>query len=182
MNQRIFSRRVGVSTGLSRYSVAMAMLVKDRARLDAADVLRDTWTAGYPVDPERIATNLGLVVRRIPLENGVSGMIQAEPGFDAEIFVNSNDTPQRQRFTIAHELGHYYERTSRGFRDFNFIDYRSNDHYDLHEFYADEFAGALLMPRQELDSILKERSISGAAMHFDVSLAAVKKRLERLEL
>lgn len=158
------------------------MLVKDKARLDAREVLGETWAAGFPVDPERIASQLGIVVRRIPLEDGVSGMLQAEPGFDPEIFVNSNDTRQRQQFTIAHELGHYYERAKSGETDFNYIDYRGTT-YDLHEFYADEFAGALLMPITELDRLKGAGSnIADLARHFGVSIAAVQKRLERLEL
>lgn len=158
------------------------MLVKDKARSDAQAVLRDTWTLGAPVDPKRIADNLGITVRYLPLEQNVSGMLRVEDDF-AEIYVNSNDVPTRQRFTIAHELGHYIERTSQGKTDFNFIDYRSGDVYDLHEFYADEFAGALLMPATELQARREsETPLPLIARHFGVSVAALQKRIERLEL
>lgn len=157
------------------------MLVKDKARLDAKQLLHETWAAGIPVDPERIASQLDIVVTRLPLEPNVSGMLKAEPG-NIEIFVNSSDTAARQRFTIAHEIGHYYERFNRGIVDFNVIDYRSSDHYDLHEFYADEFAGALLMPTAEVNAAIKE-GLSPAliAARFQVSPAAAKRRVERLE-
>lgn len=158
----------------------MGTLVKDQARLDASDVLDRTWAAGFPVDPERIAFQLDIIVTRLPLKDGISGMLKAEPDF-TEIFVNSTDTPARQRFTIAHEIGHYIERTSRGNFDFNFIDYRDNRNYDLHEFYADEFAGALLMPTQELRRLVEEgKPPAVIAAHFGVSVPAVLQRVKRL--
>lgn len=157
------------------------MLVKDKARQDAATTLRETWTLGAPVDPERIASQLNIVVTRLPLEDGISGMLKAEPDF-VEIFVNSNDVPARQRFTIAHEIGHYVERTARGNFDFNVIDYRSTENYDLHEFYADEFAASLLMPTRELAAALDEGlSIPLIAARFGVSVPAAQMRVSRLE-
>lgn len=157
------------------------MLVKDKARLDAKRVLEETWAAGLPVDPERIASQLDILVTRLPLEAGISGMLRVEP-YGAEIFVNSADSPARQRFTIAHEIGHWYERTSRGLYDFNVIDYRSTENYDLHEFYADEFAASLLMPTRELRSALDDGlPIPLIAARFNVSVPAAKMRVERLD-
>lgn len=157
------------------------MLVKDKARLDAKQVLEQSWTAGLPVDPERVASYFDVTVSRLPLERGISGMLKVEP-YSAEIFVNSDDVPARQRFTIAHELGHWYERTSRGLIDFNVIDYRSTENYNLHEFYADEFAASLLMPTRELNDALAEGlTIPLIAARFGVSVPAAKMRVERLK-
>ena len=157
------------------------MLVKDKARLDAGDVLSQTWSLGTPVDPERIASQLDITVTRLPLDDGISGMLKAEPDW-VEIFVNSNDPEPRQRFTIAHEIGHYYERRSRGLKDFNVIDYRTTEGYDLHEFYADEFAGSLLMPTKAVRQLVDEGvSIPLIAAHFKVSVPAAQKRVERLD-
>lgn len=158
------------------------MLVMDKARLDASRVLQDTWVAGFPVDPKRIADQLGISVTYLPLERNVSGMLQVE-GDWAEIFINSGDPEPRQRFTVAHEIGHYIERTSNGVTDFNFIDRRSSENYDLHEFYADEFAGALLMPVVELSKLRQEGlPLPLIAHRFGVSVPALTKRIERLEL
>lgn len=162
----------------------MAQLVKDQARDAAVQVLADTWSAGIPVDPERIAAHFpNVTVTRLPLENGISGMLRVEPDY-AEIYVNSADSPERQRFTIAHELGHYIERTSRGVMDFNVIDYRDTDpdKYDLHEFYADEFAGNLLMPTAEVRRALDEGiPLPLFAARFRVSLPAARRRISRVE-
>ncbi|GMA33542.1 ImmA/IrrE family metallo-endopeptidase [Litorihabitans aurantiacus] len=158
------------------------MLVKDKARQDAREVLDETWSAGYPVDPERIATHLGIIVRRTYLEDGVSGLLRVEPGRDAEIFVSATDTEQRQRFTIAHELGHYWERTSRGDTDFNIVERRGGK-YDLHEFYADEFAGALLMPEHQVrDLVNGGAGLARLVREFDLSVPAVRKRLDNLAI
>lgn len=158
------------------------MLIKEKARIDAAEVLDTCWAADFPVDPERIAHSLGMVVYRLPLESGVSGILRVEPGDDPEIFVNNTDSPLRQTFTIAHEIGHYIERTDRDEVDFNIIERRGMD-YDLHEFYADEFAGNLLMPEDEVKKLhARSSSIVSMARHFGVSLRAVQKRLQRLGL
>jgi Zn-dependent peptidase ImmA (M78 family) len=73
-----------------------------------AHELRERYHAAYggdelPVPVERIAEDfLGLAIERRELE--VSGML-----FPAErrILVNSSEPETRQRFTIAHELGHW---------------------------------------------------------------------------
>ena len=158
------------------------MQVKDKARRDAEDVRDGYWLLGFPVDPERIASSMGIIVERLPLEEGISGMIRVEPGMDPVVYLNENEVIQRQRFTLAHEIGHYYERTDSGDTDFNFIDHRGAG-YDLHEFYADEFAGALLMPEAEFRRLqASDIGLAGMARHFGVSIAAIQKRRQRLDL
>lgn len=160
----------------------MAMLVKDKAQADAADVLDAYWANGFPVDPERIAEAMGMTVDLRLLEPGISGMLRVEPGIRPEVFVDLQDTPQRRAFTIAHEIGHYYERVGRDEVDFNFIDRRGAE-YDVHEFYADEFAGNLLMPDQEVRRIAADgMRLARMAQHFGVSLPAMRTRLRRLGL
>lgn len=86
------------------------------------------------------------------------------------------------RFTLAHELGHYVERVDvSDDNDFSFVEKREPGQYDLHEFYADEFAGALLMPEQPFMTMLDEgKSLIEIAARFGVSLDAARKRRERL--
>jgi Zn-dependent peptidase ImmA (M78 family) len=65
--------------------------------------------------------------------------------------------------------------------DFSFVEKREPGQYDLHEFYADEFAGALLMPEQPFMKMLDENvSLIEIAARFGVSLDAARKRRERL--
>jgi Zn-dependent peptidase ImmA (M78 family) len=156
-------------------------LVIDAARDAAAAVIADYWQPGaFPVDVEAIAKSMGLRVEYTYLRDGVSGMIEAR-GEDIVIYVDFDENPARQRFTIAHELGHFVERSNQGQRDFAFIDERGTK-YDLHEFYADEFAGNLLMPADEIGR-LRSRGFSNVEMaaHFGVSVPALNKRIDRLK-
>lgn len=159
----------------------MALIV-DVARKAAEDVLADYWHPDkFPVDVEAIAEKMGLTIDRTFLRDGVSGMIRVRPNEDPVIYVNAEENPLRQRFTIAHELGHYVERSNQGQNNFAFIDERGT-RYDLHEFYADEFAGNLLMPADEVARLrdLEYTNVQMAA-HFGVSAPALNKRLERLQ-
>lgn len=130
----------------------------------------------------KMANMLGARVWVRPLEPDVSGFVLKEKDTAPEVFINSLETSQRQRFTLAHEIGHVIERDLiAGDNDYSFIDYRKSDDYNLHEFYADEFAGALLMPADELLRIVKAQGEYAAAEHFGVSVPAVRKRCDRLE-
>lgn len=128
-----------------------------------------------------MANMLGARVWVRPLEPDISGFVLKEKGTAPEIFINELETPQRQRFTLAHEIGHLVERNVLARDDdYSFIDHRRTDSYDLHEFYADEFAGELLMPADELDQIVTQHGEYIAAHHFGVSVPAINKRRERL--
>src|ERR1044072_6020383 len=63
----------------------------------------------YPVKLSALAHALGVPVKASTLAPGISGEIRPDPdrpgGF--LIRVNRHDPPNRQRFTVAHELGHF---------------------------------------------------------------------------
>jgi len=66
------------------------------------------------------------------------------------ILVNSQHHPNRQRFTIAHELGHlllHGYRTPHADTQFRLRDARSSEGSVLEEIQANRFAAELLMPR-----------------------------------
>jgi len=54
---------------------------------------------------DRIAKSLGAIVRFSPLDEELSGMIHIKDNVPI-IGVNSLHHPHRQRFTVAHEIGH----------------------------------------------------------------------------
>lgn len=61
-----------------------------------------------PVDVLAIAAEIGIPVVYENLEDNISGAIRAVGADeDYQIVVNSNHPRVRQRFTVAHELGHY---------------------------------------------------------------------------
>jgi Zn-dependent peptidase ImmA (M78 family) len=107
-------------------------------------------------------------------------------GLAAAIAVEARDAAVRQAFTCAHELGHYVERSERGgdpTQPFAFVDRRTSAS-DIHEFYANEFAGNLLMPQEEVRRQIEENRLSAIELagYFGVSLPAMSVRLRRLNL
>src|SRR4051812_44287740 len=101
------------------------------AEKEADRLLRSAWKRGedgfvVPVDPFEIAARLGLQLYAAQLDPDVSGMLVKRPGDDPEIYVNAHDHEHRQRFSCAHELGHYLLRAAAERDDsFGYIDRRS---------------------------------------------------------
>ena len=108
-------------------------------------VLSSTGFNDKNVDIVKVANLLGYSVFQADLGGSVAGMVEKNSS-EAKIFINENELPERQRFTIAHEIGHILLHHNGG-QDIDFTDYRNNDRYDKKEFEADNFAAALLMPK-----------------------------------
>lgn len=159
------------------------MLLWESARLEAEKLRAVLSPGSHGLDNlVKMASMLGARVWVQPLEPDISGFVLKEKDTPPEVFINALETPQRQRFTLAHEIGHLIERASiAGDDDYSFIDYRKSDDYNLHEFYADEFAGALLMPAEEFEQVMRQQGEYGAAEYFGVSVPAVRKHRARLE-
>ena len=81
----------------------------------------------------------------------VSGAILIDNG-NTQILVNSKDKRTRRRFTVAHELGHYYLHREQFQQDEAFIDYRDGSK-NKRELEADYFAGYLLAPTEKIEEI-----------------------------
>jgi IrrE N-terminal-like domain len=140
-----------------------------------------------PVDPFTIARDLGIGVFTVrELSHDISGMLKKGGGYeDPEILLSPQDSRNRQRFTCAHELGHYTRQVKRGDDGaWEFVDHRerlSAGGHDADEAYANRFAAELLMPR---DIVLDQMSASNpAALAFDFGVAsdAIRFRLESLD-
>ena len=128
-----------------------------------------------------ICNVLGASVRIADLPGKTSGFIIKYSGQDPEIFINAQDSRERQKLTLAHELGHLWERRELARDDeYSFVDKRDGT-IDLHEFFANEFAGALLMPKELFESVISEGDVRAASV-FGVSEAAVRRRQNRLEI
>lgn len=132
---------------------------------DRAQLLLDR--LGFKVAPtpvEKVAKALGAQIRFAPFDNELSGMIHVKDGVPI-IGVNSLHHPNRQRFTIAHELGHLELHlamiTSSVHVDKAFPalmrDEKSATGTESIEIEANQFASALLMPRALIDEALAKR-------------------------
>lgn len=142
-----------------------------------------------PVDVIKIAKLNDIAVYEGELEKNISGAIRYnKEKQNFEIMVNKNDTRERKRFTIAHEIGHYFLHKELLMSDEIHIDimYRmpnDNEEENKREKDVDYFAGALLMNKTLLTKIYMENhTITELAEIFDVSVSAMTVRLDILGL
>lgn len=147
-----------------------------------------------PVPVEAIATDLALLIEPTALADSVSGILVVSTGRGV-IGVNKSHSFRRQRFTIAHEIGHYVLHRDQAqlfidkdYRVF-FRDERPQDAGDLRERDANAFAAALLMPRARVSRIAKSHHfelgdedgpVLELAKMFEVSSQAMTYRLANL--
>ena len=75
------------------------------ARAQALQLIEQHGIKTAPVPIERIARALGVKVQYAPFDGELSGMAFIKDGVPI-IGVNSLHHPNRQRFTLAHELAH----------------------------------------------------------------------------
>lgn len=165
------------------------------AERDARELLERAWLKVgpgrivLPVDPFDIARQLGVQVftdSGLPPE--VSGVLQKQPGYeDPEILLNATDSRNRQRFTCAHELGHYTQGVKSAKDDaWEYIDGRdplSSEGADADEVYANRFAAELLMPRVVVEELADvSRNAAVLALDFGVSGDVMRFRLDDLRL
>ena len=145
-----------------------------------------------PTPVEKVAKALGAQVRFSPFDDELAGMVYVKDGVPI-IGVNSLHHPNRQRFTIAHELGHLELHremiTSKVHVDKNFPvlmrDPKSATGTELVEIQANQFAAELLMPRKLIDQELAGKKfdiddqgpIEELAKRFRVSRQALEYRI-----
>jgi Zn-dependent peptidase ImmA (M78 family) len=158
------------------------------AARDAERVLRQAWQGEglgipLPVDPVRIARNLGINVYERRLRPNVYAALVKEEGQDPVILLNEIDSPNRKRFSCAHEIGHFIRRRDAAYE---YVDYRnmlSGRGTSSDERYANAFAACLLMPERQVREFAKEELRDfEMALKFDVSLEAMQFRLKNLRL
>jgi Zn-dependent peptidase ImmA (M78 family) len=161
---------------------------QDQAERDAEGIRSRTWGDSIPVDPVRIAKALGVETFESQLDPNVSAVLSKRADRDPIIILNRNDSPSRQRFSCAHELGHFVRRSNSGRvgTDFEYIEYRgplARQGKDDEEMYANAFAGNLLMPRKYVLAFQKDDlSVVDQALKFEVSTDALETRLRVLGL
>lgn len=141
--------------------------------LDTADA------NAVPVQIEKIASKMGLTVVEFNFPNSVSGVLKKDR---LVIGVNSQHSPVRRRFTVAHELGHFLLAHDIGKAD-DIVD----DHFDKpmdKEREANIFASQILMPEKVLKEEVKKigLNLKKLAELFEVSEQAMTIRLLELNL
>lgn len=151
----------------------------------ASNALNQHWNGYLPVDPIYIANQYGIAVFAEDEldEVGASGDCYFDSKGRPVIRYNPREAVTRQRFTIAHELGHillgHIQPGERAHRDPK----RSYDAYNERpmERQANEFAAQLLMPETVVRMAAKNNpSTHDLAHEFKVSADAMGYRIRNL--
>ncbi len=121
-------------------------------------------------------------------EKGISGFIKEEDDGKIYICVHKFDISNRKRFTIAHELGHYFlhkDEIKIGFVDgIGSSAMGRSDDWSAKEQEANDFAAEILMPEREFKEIYENfnGNLARVASFFIVSEAAAYTRAKLLKL
>lgn len=158
-------------------------------------LLEEQGISSDPVNVEKIAKSMGAQLRFSPLDEELSGMVYIKEDIPI-IGVNALHHPNRQRFTIAHEIGHLILHTDaikkaiHVDKDFPMLmrDSLSSAGVEEMEVEANLFAAELLMPRSLLAASLEhqvfdiddDQKVVSLAKQYKVSASAMRYRLGNL--
>jgi Zn-dependent peptidase ImmA (M78 family) len=135
-----------------------------------------------PLDIDAIAERLGVLVKAVPMEGDMSGRLyRPEDSSQWIVEVNKDHHPNRQRYTIAHELGHFclHKHLKHLFEDQVF--FRGGEP-SKEEWQANDFASAILMPESEFRESVRSgiTDIEKLSEKFEVSTLALRIRAKNL--
>jgi Zn-dependent peptidase ImmA (M78 family) len=153
------------------------------------EILKELNINNAPVEPKKCAEHFGIDVKAVDLDKEVSGLFVLK-GESPYIMYNKNETSQRKRFTIAHELGHFilHKNTSLFIDKSDRVLYRNSSSTTgevLKEREANAFAACLLMPKKLIESEINnvplgEDVVDYLSQKFKVSQLAMSFRLSNL--
>lgn len=152
----------------------------------ANDVLKRYGAIGDPYERvTRIAKDQGIEILGADLHE-TAGVLRKE-GDRWVIYVNREDSPSRQLFTIAHELGHFFihKHIRDEFVDGQLIARDEDSKYASVELEANEFAANLIMAEAKVRELVGDKAIDAALIQrlagtFGVSTIAMHVRLSNL--
>lgn len=136
----------------------------------------------------KLVSDLNIKFYEKELDKDISGLFAQKNGINL-ITVNSTDSLERKRFTIAHELGHFILHSSNtslfidGTSKIMFRNNESSSGKHLQEKEANHFAACLLMPKNMIQKFIINRpniSVKDLSKKFQVSEMAMTFRLANL--
>lgn len=141
-----------------------------------------------PLDMEQVALALGGTVTRVGPEESEHEATIKPNGASFEIRLRDGVPRTRERFTIAHEIGHLFlhmnflEKDKWGKLTKRFEEHRFGNSRE--EYEAHSFACELLMPEEEFRTIFDENNgnLSRIADYFGVSRLTTETRARWLRL
>ena len=171
----------------------------------ARDTLIETNCYSVPIKVETVIDRLGISLEKYNFgtnDSDTSG-VYVKNGSQVVIGVNLSNGTLRQRFTIAHELGHHilgHERegifvdSPSKYFTILFRDVDSSTGEYMQEREANAFAAALLMPKELIEKVIGEyyspyafpkedfNLVDELCRRFEVSSQAMSFRLTNLDL
>jgi Zn-dependent peptidase ImmA (M78 family) len=134
--------------------------------------------SGNKLNIEGLIALYAIEIRKESLPQEISGKLWKQ-GEQWIISVNSIHTAARQRYTLAHEFGHYclHRNEHSTFEDVAF--FRKDANTSTIEYEANLFASDLLMPEKFVRAAISEDilTLKDLAERFGVSLLAMRRRL-----
>ncbi len=176
--EKSLSSTTGVHMHLHDQPVPLWRQLRNQGRVSPDYLLSLFGIHAPPVDVDGIARQLGVVVHYVP-NPGWYGAVSSTD-MHAEIWISQNQSEVKQRFTLAHELGHLLQHPlAVAYRDINYEPGTSRI-----EMEANHFAASLLMPGWMISAAMHS---TGGRLHrmahlFDVSESAMNFRLRNLGL
>lgn len=160
----------------------VSQIEKEQKITSPEEVLKACHIINFPVDIEAIAKHYDISIENKLFDNNISGMLTKEDG-KYKIYVEIRHPENRKRFTIAHELAHFFLHKN---LDDNFEDkvFFRGVLTDSIEHQANNFASNLLMPKEVFLKEVKEGRgrIEELSEFFKVSTLAVRVRAKQLNL
>jgi Zn-dependent peptidase ImmA (M78 family) len=162
----------------------------------AAAILRQIPDLPIPVPVEAIARALDITgIRALETEGFEGGLITYADKSEGIVLVNMRSQPQRQRFTVGHELGHFvspWHKPKHGNQflctadDMRRLTANKHDRAEVMEVEANRFAAELLLPKEPFRKDLRRLAspdmehILRLARKYDISREATGRRYVEL--
>lgn len=193
LKDRIFNLYGGVNMA-EFLKTNNSVLSEEKIEKMVKSVFDETYLLTTPVKIGAIIKYYGFKLFEADMPDNESGLIIVSKDnidkYNAKkiIIVNSNHSNRRNRFTVAHELGHFIMHKNE-----EIFAHRETGENDCEEINANSFASALLMPKKAVNNLVKSIKeefwgevpeyylISQVADTFNVSEAAAEVRLRKLK-
>lgn len=176
----------------------MCMKIKELNGLTPDSVLNKYWVRNeVPIDIAKILYDMDIKVKSVDFSNAekvaklpYGDILGAVLTYNDDVLIayKKNESLNRTRFTLAHELAHcclsHIVPSQKGYIELR----RKKNINEEHEISANIFAGELLIPEKELSGVLKKffdntfPSSEILAQIFSVSINVMEERLKYLKI
>ena len=157
-------------------SLSYSLIDKSASKL----LLHTEQNTNKPIDIVVVANKLGYDAFMANLKDDIRGMVVSDNN-EHSIYVNKNDSVEQKKFAIARGISHIL--LCEDINEKYFVDYKNKNTYNEKEYELDNFAAALLMPKElACKAWYKTERVKDFAKAMGVSQGAAAIRLAGLNL